>query len=92
MKSPIFSKTIEIGPPLNYSYKPVWLPGSGLSCIKWCVIAIKENKMNTDNQNLSVLAKVTQVSDVTHEPVASRIFERENLPETKPISAKFGLQ
>jgi hypothetical protein len=34
--------------------------------MKLCVIATKENKMHIERENLSVLAKVTQLSDVAH--------------------------
>jgi hypothetical protein len=41
------------------------LPGSDLRAhyIKVCVLATKENKMHTERENLSGLAKVTQVSN-----------------------------
>jgi hypothetical protein len=37
--------------------------------MKLCVIATKENKMHIERENLSALAKVTQLSDVSHEPL-----------------------
>jgi hypothetical protein len=37
--------------------------------MKLCVMATKENKMHIERENLSVLAKVTQVSDVAHGPL-----------------------
>jgi hypothetical protein len=39
--------------------------------MKLCVITTKENKMHIEIENLSVLAKVTQVSDVAHGPLVS---------------------
>jgi hypothetical protein len=34
--------------------------------MKLCVIITKENKMHIEKENISVLAKVTQVIDVAH--------------------------
>jgi hypothetical protein len=39
--------------------------------INVCVIATKENKMHIERRNLSVLAKVTQMSDVAYGPLVS---------------------
>jgi hypothetical protein len=52
-------------------YKPVGLRGSDRSIahyMKLCVMATKENKMHIYRENLSVSAKVTQVSDVAQGP------------------------
>jgi hypothetical protein len=37
-------------------------------------MATKENEMHIDNQNLSVLANATQVSDVAHEPLVHEVM------------------
>jgi hypothetical protein len=48
----------------------VGLPDSDLLAhyMKLCAMATKENKMYIKRENLSVLAKVTKVSDVTYGP------------------------